>query len=258
MWADKRHQGSLERLVPGLLVQDRRPAEQLLGQQLHQPSSLSSYFSTSTSGQATGFTRWLELPCAEGGAQGLPNASRGIARPSDLRNYRTAPPAAGIHRLGVTGSPYPGQAVTRSQGPFSADMRRFDELQDASRGQVLLVDPDTERRERVLDRVHDRGRRDYHAALPHAAEVDVGVEWHRLQVLDLDPGNVTSGRQEVVHERRGPVVAVLVVRRSLEQHSADALRDAAPDLALDHGGVDERTAVLNRYVPLDFHDARLG
>ena len=48
-----------------------------------------------------------------------------------------------------------------------------------------------------------------------------------------------------------------VVGRPLEQHGADALRDAAPDLALDDRGVDERAAVLGRDVPLDRHDAGL-
>ena len=48
-----------------------------------------------------------------------------------------------------------------------------------------------------------------------------------------------------------------VVGGPLEQHGADALRDAAADLALDDRGVDERAAVLGRDVPLDLHDAGL-
>src|SRR5215468_5059142 len=82
-----------------------------------------------------------------------------------------------------------------------ARVRRGNQLQDASRGQVLLIDPHAEGRKRVLNRVHYRGRRDEHAALAHAAEVDVGVEWHGLEVRYLDAGNVTGGGDQVVHER---------------------------------------------------------
>src|SRR5690349_5974943 len=133
-----------------------------------------------------------------------------------------------------------------------------DELEDAGRGQVLLVDPHPEGCERVLDGVHDGGRCDDHAAFAHAAEVDVGVERHGLEVLDLDAGNVAGGRHQVVHERGRLEAAVLAVRRPLQQYRADALRDAAPDLALDHGGIDERAAVLDGDVPLHLHDASLG
>ena len=76
-----------------------------------------------------------------------------------------------------------------------------DEFQDASRRHVLFVDPHAEGRECVLNGVHDRGRRNDHAAFAHATEVDVGVERHRLEVLDLDAGNVAGGRHQVIHER---------------------------------------------------------
>src|SRR6516164_7376144 len=82
-----------------------------------------------------------------------------------------------------------------------ARVRRGNELQDASGRQVLLIDPHPEGRERVLYGVHYRGRRDEHAALAHAAEVDIGVQGHRLEVRYLDAGNVTGGRHQVVHER---------------------------------------------------------
>src|SRR5215469_15298141 len=85
--------------------------------------------------------------------------------------------------------------------PASISALSGNELQDASRGQVLLVDPHAEGRERVLNRVHYRGRRDDHATFAHAAEVDVGIKGHRLEVRYLDAGNVTGGRHQVVHER---------------------------------------------------------
>ena len=45
------------------------------------------------------------------------------------------------------------------------------------------------------------------SALADAAEVDVGVERHGLQVLDLDPGNLAGRRQQVVHGR-GPAATL--------------------------------------------------
>ena len=113
------------------------------------------------------------------------------------------------------------------------------------------------RRERVLDRIQHGRRRYNHAALADAAEADVGVERHGLRVLDLDPGDVAGRRQQVVHERGRLVVAVLLAGRSLEGHSADALRDSAPDLALDDRGIDDRAAVLGRDIPLDLQDSGL-
>ena len=50
--------------------------------------------------------------------------------------------------------------------------------------------------------------------------------------------------------------AVVVVGRPLEQHRADALGDAAPDLALDDGRVDQRAAVLDHDVALDLAPGR--
>src|SRR6516165_5377391 len=89
------------------------------------------------------------------------------------------------HRLRAT-------RPARLRGSISA--LSGNEFQNASRGQVLLVDPHAEGRERVLNCVHYRGRRDEHAALAHAAEVDVGVEGHRLEVRYLDARNVAGGR----------------------------------------------------------------
>src|SRR6185437_9685627 len=149
-------------------------------------------------------------------------------------------------------------ASVRLDTASPASSSRGDELEDAGRGQVLVVDPHPEGGQRVLDGVHDRGRRDDHAAFADAAEVDVGVERHGLEVLDLDAGNVAGGRYQVVHERSRLEAAVFGVRRPLEQDRADALRHAAPDLALDDGGVDERAAVLDGDVALYLHDARLG
>lgn len=94
---------------------------------------------------------------------------------------------------------------------YAVSVPRRDELQDAGRRQVLLVDPHPERGKGVLDRVDHGGRGDDHAALAHAAEVDIGVERDGLQVLDLDAGNVAGGGQQVVHEGGRLVVAAGVI-----------------------------------------------
>ena len=62
--------------------------------------------------------------------------------------------------------------------------------------------------------------------------------------------------QQVVDERRGEQLAVVVVRGALEQHTADALRDAAGDLALDDRRVDQRAAVLHHEVAVDARPGR--
>ena len=115
---------------------------------------------------------------------------------------------------------------------------------------------DAERRERVLDRVHDRRGRHDHPALADAAEVDVGVVSDGLDVVDLDVRDVGRRRQQVVHERAGEELAVVAVRGVLEQHRPDPLRHAAADLALDDRRVDGDAAVLDHDVALDLHDAR--
>src|SRR5258708_14030163 len=47
------------------------------------------------------------------------------------------------------------------------------------------------------------------------------------------------------------------MRRSFEQHRADALCDSASDLTIYDGGVDERAAILGDDVPLHRHKAGL-
>ena len=68
-------------------------------------------------------------------------------------------------------------------------------------------------------------------------------------------GHLGRGRQEVVDERRRQRVAGVVVDEVLEQHAADALHDAAEDLALDDRRVDHRAAVLRDDVAQDLRHA---
>ncbi len=156
---------------------------------------------------------------------------------------------------GVVPSDHYGVVGRSCATETSADRRldRADQLEDARRRQVLLGDRDAERRQRVFDRVAQGRRRHDHPALAHAAEVDVRVEGHRLEMVDLDARDLGRGGQQVVHERAGEELRVVVVRGALEQDSTDALRDTAAHLALDDRGVDQRTAVLDDDVALDRH-----
>src|SRR5439155_14715472 len=63
-------------------------------------------------------------------------------------------------------------------------------------------------------------------------------------MLDLDARHLGRGWQQVVHERAREELRLVVVGRPLEQHRADALRNAAAHLALDDRRVDEPPAVL--------------
>src|SRR3954469_14059724 len=63
-------------------------------------------------------------------------------------------------------------------------------------------------------------------------------------MLDLDAGHLRRGRQQVVHEGAREELRLVVIGRPLEQHGADALRDATTHLALDDRGIDEPPAVL--------------
>src|SRR5205823_3974196 len=75
-----------------------------------------------------------------------------------------------------------------------------DELEDAGRREVLFGHSGAVGRQRVLDGVAYGGRGDDHPAFADAPEVDVRVEWDRLEMLDLDARDLAGGGQEVVHE----------------------------------------------------------
>ena len=109
-----------------------------------------------------------------------------------------------------------------------------------------------EGRQRVGDRVHHRGRGADGAALAHAL-VATGAGAGRLDVAVLDGRDLDRRRHEVVHERGGERVAVLVDGEVLVERVPDALRDAARDLPLDDVGVDHRAAVLAHDVAEELH-----
>ena len=121
--------------------------------------------------------------------------------------------------------------------------------------------------ERVLDGVRDGGGRTDHAALADAAEVVLPTGRDRLEVVDLDVGDLHRRRQQVVHVGRRLHVGVVVVRRLLVEHRTDPLRHATADLAVDDRRVDDRPTVLDHEVAregdetgleIDVDDAGVG
>ena len=92
--------------------------------------------------------------------------------------------------------------------------------------------------QRVDDRVHDRGRRADVRRLADALGSERVVRARRDRLAELEVGALERGRDQVVHERRVEAVALLVERDQLHQRDADALGEAAVDLAVDDHRVD--------------------
>ena len=111
--------------------------------------------------------------------------------------------------------------------------RRPHRLRGRRHGEILAAD-------RVGDGVDDRRRRRDRAGLAAALDAEriaTGIGRGRV---DLERRQVVGARHAVVHERAGHELAVLVVDRALQQRLADALGDAAVDLALDDHRIDRR------------------
>src|SRR6478752_2416844 len=102
--------------------------------------------------------------------------------------------------------------------------------------------------------LEDPGRREVLFGDPHAeVSIVVGDVRRRLEVVDLDLGDLHRGRDQVVHERPRPGLPVLPVGDLLVEHGAHALRDATADLAFDDGRVDHLAAVLHDRVARNPH-----
>ena len=78
------------------------------------------------------------------------------------------------------------------------------------------------------------------------------------QMMDLDRRHLVRRRRQVVGERRGEDVAGVVVDDLFEQRVADALRDAALNLAVDDHRIDQPPGILRHQEFFDPHPAGLG
>src|SRR5207249_7284483 len=107
-----------------------------------------------------------------------------------------------------------------------------------------LTHPHPERRERIVDRLGDERRHGDGAGFPYPLDTERVERRRRLDVADLDLGDLERGRHQEVHERRGERLAGVVVDDALVERAADALRDAAADLALDDHRIHQGAAVV--------------
>ena len=100
--------------------------------------------------------------------------------------------------------------------------------------------------QRVDHRVDDRRRRPDVRRLADALGAERVVRARRDRLAELEVGALERGRDQVVHERRVEAVALLVEGDHLHQRDADALGEAAVDLAVDDHRVDAHAAVVDR------------
>ena len=122
--------------------------------------------------------------------------------------------------------------------------RRLDEAEQPLRRDRKFVDLDAERRQRVGQRVGDRRRRADRAAFAHAAKAAERRRRRALEMHDVHRRNFAGRRHQIIDQARGMDLALLVVDDFFVERRADALRDAAVNLAVDDQRIDEFAAIL--------------
>ena len=98
--------------------------------------------------------------------------------------------------------------------------------------------------DRVRDGVDHGGRCADRAGLAAALDAERIARTQRRGVVQLERRQIVGARHGVVHERGGHELAAGVVDRAFEQRLADALREAAMDLALDDHRVDQPAEIV--------------
>ena len=96
------------------------------------------------------------------------------------------------------------------------------------------------------------------AAFAHAFHGAFGVRGGGVEVADFDRRHFGGAGEQVVGEGAGERPAGLLVGNLFEQSGADALHDAAVDLAFDEHRVDHRAAIPGARVIEQFYKAGLG
>src|SRR3989449_2050412 len=126
--------------------------------------------------------------------------------------------------------------------------RLLHQLVEPRRRHRKLGDPDAERRERVPPRVSDDGGDGHRGRLAEPLRAKRRERRGRHDVGDVDRRRLTRRRDQVVHERPGKELAVLVVRELFVERPAQAVEGAAVDLSLSDHRVDDRPSVVDRDV----------
>ena len=100
--------------------------------------------------------------------------------------------------------------------------------------------------DRVGDGVDHRRRRRDRARLAAALDAERVRRRFRRGHVDLERRQIVRPRHAVIHQRAGDELTVLVIDHAFEQRLADALRDAAVDLALDDHRIDDGAEIIDR------------
>jgi 7-cyano-7-deazaguanine synthase len=108
---------------------------------------------------------------------------------------------------------------------------------------------DAEVPDRVDHPVDDRRCGRDGAGLTDALDAERIARRRVLEMHGLDGRQLHRGGHEIVHEGAGQELALLVVDHLLEQGATHTLRDAAVDLPLHDGRVDEPAAIVRDQIP---------
>src|SRR5206468_5712283 len=103
---------------------------------------------------------------------------------------------------------------------------------------------DTERRERVDDRVDHRRREADRPGLADSLDAERIVRRGRVRVTDLGVWNVVRAGDRVVHERTAQQMTVAIKRGVLHHHLAPALGERALELTVGEQRVHDRPGVV--------------
>ena len=136
--------------------------------------------------------------------------------------------------------------------PAKCCLFRVYQLPDHVRTERGPVDPNSERSERVGDRVRDGGRRGQRPGLADTAHAERGVRG-RHDVVHLQRGHLHGRREQVGGETGRRHLPRLVMADLLVERLPDALGDPAVYLAVDNPGVDADAVVVHRHEVEDLH-----
>src|ERR1700738_3427909 len=128
---------------------------------------------------------------------------------------------------------------------------RLKKTKQTGRRDWQLIDLDGERREGIGNGVGHSRRRADGAALAHAAEAAQRGRRFRFEMHDLHWGNFTCRRHDVIGKTHALDLPFTIVHHPLEERRANALGDAAADLAFDNHWIDQGSAILGDDVAID-------
>ena len=112
--------------------------------------------------------------------------------------------------------------------------------------------------QRVVDGVGDRGRRRDGAAFADALDAELRIGRGGLHVDDARRRRLGRAGQKIVGEGRGLRLTGGVEQHFLIERGADALREAAKDLAVDDQRIDQHAAVLDDDIVENLDLAEIG